>query len=54
MTTEKQILANRRNGGQSSGLRTEQGKRRSRQNAFRHGLTAEPVIDNSEIRLYQI
>jgi hypothetical protein len=48
MTTEKQILANRRNGGQSTGPRTEQGKRRSRQNAFRHGLTAETVIDNAE------
>jgi hypothetical protein len=48
MTTEKQILANRRNAGQSTGPRTEQGKRRSRQNAFRHGLTAETVIDNAE------
>jgi hypothetical protein len=46
MTTEKQILANRRNGGQSTGPRTEEGKRRSRQ--FRHGLTAETVIDNAE------
>lgn|SRR5512143_1418138 len=48
MTTEKQILANRRNGGQSTGPRPEQGKRRSRQNAFRHGLTAETVIYNAE------
>ena len=48
MTTEKQILPNRRNGGQSAGPRTELGKRRSHQNAFRHGLTAETVIANSE------
>jgi hypothetical protein len=48
MTTDKQIFANRRNGGQSTGPRTEQGKRRSHQNAFRHGLTAETVIDKAE------
>jgi hypothetical protein len=48
MITEKQILANRRNGGQSTGPRTEPRKRRSRQAAFRHGLTAETVIDNTE------
>jgi len=48
MTTEKQILPNRRNGGQSTGPRTEQGKRRSHENAFRHGLTVETVIANSE------
>jgi hypothetical protein len=48
MTTDKQILANRRNGGQSAGPRTEQGKRRSYQDAFRHGLTAETVIDKAE------
>jgi len=48
MTTEKQILSNRRNGSRSTGPRTEQGKRRSHQNAFRHGLTAETVIANSE------
>src|SRR5262245_52697443 len=45
---EKQILANSRNGGQSTGPRTEQGKRRSREAAFRHGLTAEAVIDKAE------
>src|SRR5262245_34353358 len=48
MTTEKQILPNRRNGGQSNGARAEQGKRRSHENAFRHGLTAETVIANSK------
>ena len=44
MTTEKQIAANRRNAMKSTGPRTEQGKQRSRQNAVRHGLTAETVI----------
>jgi hypothetical protein len=48
MTTDKQVLATRRNGGQSVGPRTQQEKRRSRQAAFRHGLTAETVIDKAE------
>jgi hypothetical protein len=29
----------------STGPRTEEGKRQSRRNSFRHGLTAEPVIE---------
>src|SRR5664279_3770431 len=44
MATEKQIAANRRNARKSTGPRTERGKERSRQNAFRHGLTAQTVI----------
>ena len=44
MTTEKQIAANRQNAKYSTGPRTEHGKRRSRRNAIRHGLTAETVI----------
>ncbi len=44
MTTEKQIAANRRNAQKSTGPKTEQGKHRSRQNAFRHGLTAQTII----------
>src|ERR1700744_4862244 len=44
MTSVRQIEANRRNARLSTGPVTEAGKRRSRQNAVRHGLTAETVI----------
>jgi hypothetical protein len=50
MATENQIAANRRNASKSTGPRTEEGKRRSRQNAVRHGLTAETVIAGLENR----
>jgi len=48
MTSLRQIEANRRNARLSSGPITEEGKKRSRQNALRHGLTAETVIDALE------
>src|SRR5215469_6103573 len=44
MTSIKQIEANRRNSLKSTGPKTEAGKRTSRRNAVRHGLTAETVI----------
>ena len=44
MSSLRQIEANRRNGRLSTGPATEDGKKRSRQNALRHGLTAETVI----------
>jgi hypothetical protein len=44
MTSIKQIEANRCNSLKSTGPKTEAGKRASRCNAVRHGLTAETVI----------
>jgi hypothetical protein len=48
MTSLKQIEANRLNARKGTGPRTEEGKQRSRQNAVRHGLTAETVISSLE------
>jgi hypothetical protein len=48
MSSLKQIEANRLNALKSTGPRTEEGKRRSRCNAMRHGLIAETVIAGLE------
>jgi len=48
VTSFRRIEANRRNARFSTGPVTEEGKRKSRQNALRHGLTAETVIDALE------
>jgi hypothetical protein len=39
MATERQIAANRRNAGKSTGPRSRAGKQRARGNAYQHGLT---------------
>jgi hypothetical protein len=44
MASIPQIEANRRNALKSTGPRTQNGKMNSRQNAVRHGLTAETVV----------
>lgn len=43
MPSEKQIAANRRNAQRSKGPRSAAGKKRSSQNAFRHGLS-KPIV----------
>ncbi len=48
MSTEPQILANRRNAQKSTGPRSSQGKIAVSQNAVRHGLSARQVIISSE------
>jgi hypothetical protein len=45
MASLSQIEANRRNALRSTGPKSEAGKRRSRRNAVRHGLTVETVIE---------
>src|ERR1700753_1728283 len=48
MTSLRQIMSNRENALRSTGRRSEAGKKRSSQNARRHGLTAETVIEPIE------
>lgn len=48
MSSLKQIEANRRNALRSTGPTSEEGKQRASQNAVRHGLTAETVIEPLE------
>jgi hypothetical protein len=48
MTTEAQILANRRNAQKSTGPRTNEGKAAISQNAVKHGLLAERDVISSE------
>jgi hypothetical protein len=43
MSTRKQIAANRRNAGRSTGPKTAAGKDRAKGNALKHGLTAAQI-----------
>jgi len=43
-TSDRQKKANQRNAQKSTGPKTEAGKNQSRQNAWRHGLTAEKIV----------
>jgi hypothetical protein len=43
MTTKKQIAANRRNARKSTGPKTAEGRKRSKGNALKHGLTAAQI-----------
>jgi len=48
MTSEKKVLANRRNGAKTSGPRTETGKRNSKRNALKTGLYARELYVRDE------
>lgn len=48
MTSFRQIEANRRNALRSTGPKAEEGKKRSRRNAHRHGFSAETVVETVE------
>jgi hypothetical protein len=48
MTSLRQMESNRRNALESTGPRRENGKHVSRQNALRHGFTAETVLEPLE------
>ncbi len=48
MSTESQILANRRNAQKSTGPRTSEGKSAISQNAVQHSLSARQAIISSE------
>jgi hypothetical protein len=48
MTSFHQFETNRRNARRSTGPKTEDGKRQSRANAVRHGLSAETVVGSLE------
>jgi hypothetical protein len=50
--SELQLAANRVNAAKCTGPRTEEGKKRSSQNARRHGLTAQTTVMTEEDRVH--
>ena len=51
-TSEKQLIANRLNAEKCTGPKTEAGKKRSSQNALRHGLTGQTNIMSEQDRIH--
>ena len=47
----RQLIANRENAAKSTGPRTTEGKKRSSQNARRHGVTAQTTVMTEEDRI---
>jgi hypothetical protein len=58
MASDRQLAANRRNAKKSTGPASESGKRRSRVNAFRHGLAinigCDPLLQADVEKLAEI
>src|SRR5258708_39719468 len=48
MATKRQIAANRRNAGKSTGPRSPAGKKRAGRNAYRYGLTVS-LLSNAAV-----
>jgi hypothetical protein len=44
ITSEARIEANRKNAAHSTGPRTDEGKERSRQNSYKHGMTGAGIV----------
>jgi hypothetical protein len=50
MATEKQVLANRKNGALSRGPKTAAGKNRSKYNAIKHGFASKTIVDQTKVQ----